>query len=355
MGKRSKKPIKPNTSAAAKAKKTKSSSSGGSGTAPKYTVEDLLVKIDGLMETFEFEAAQQFCERALQINPNHPQLLDTTAAILLELGNPDQAYEVLCRAVEISPDVGHVKYMYLGQMCAGMEGAQHYIKGLSIMESLLASQSAAASSQAVAAEEVCAGYCSLAELYLTDLCFEEDAAVRCGEFIAKALHLCPDSPEALQMMASFRMSEGNSDEAKQLIVKSVDSWLPSPSEQEASAYAAAKADEDEERCVPPYPARVAAAKILIEVGEHQRAFSVLDGLIDDDDEVISVWYLFGWAHYHCDEKSDSRTYLQKAKELTAKHECDDEAMLTHIDELLAELGPESDNEDGGQDEEVMET
>ena len=32
--------------------------------------------------------------------------------------------------------------------------------------------------------------------------------MRCGEYLSKALQLSPDNAEALQLMASYRLSEG---------------------------------------------------------------------------------------------------------------------------------------------------
>ena len=37
------------------------------------------------------------------------------------------------RAVEQSPEVGHVKYMYLGQLSSGVEAIQYYQKGIELM------------------------------------------------------------------------------------------------------------------------------------------------------------------------------------------------------------------------------
>ena len=41
------------------------------------------------------------------------------------------------RAVEISPDEGHSKYMLLGQIHSGQEAVEYYTKGIEILLSVL--------------------------------------------------------------------------------------------------------------------------------------------------------------------------------------------------------------------------
>ena len=79
--------------------------------------------------------------------------------------------------MQLSPDSGYSKYMYLGQMCSGDEAVTYITKGLELMAQLHASgeqtAAGASSGSAVSGEEVSAeklsnGYCTLAEMYLTD-------------------------------------------------------------------------------------------------------------------------------------------------------------------------------------------
>ena len=43
--------------------------------------------------------------------------------------------------------------------------------------------------------------------------------------------------------------------------------------------------------------RVAAAKLLMELMQHGKAVEVLDNLLQEDNEVVEVWYLMGMAHH----------------------------------------------------------
>ena len=51
----------------------------------KYSVEDILDKADEFIEQYNYEMAQKFLERALEINSDHPRALETAASLLLEV------------------------------------------------------------------------------------------------------------------------------------------------------------------------------------------------------------------------------------------------------------------------------
>ena len=44
--------------------------------------------------------------------------------------------------MELSPDKGHSKYMYLGQLMVGMDAIQYFKKGIDLMEETLAQEAA---------------------------------------------------------------------------------------------------------------------------------------------------------------------------------------------------------------------
>lgn len=71
--------------------------------------------------------------------------------------------------------------------------------------------------------------------------------------------------------------------------------------------------------------------------------------------MVETWYLLGWLNRLRAETTkedgydgNARYYLNKALAVHKKNPTDDEAMVQHVHELLAELGP--DDEEGGDDE-----
>ena len=75
------------------------------------------------------------------------------------------------KAVDISPDEGHRKYLCLGQLSEGQEAVKLLLKGVDIMAKQFHCQGTSASSSAlcdITALDMSTAYCSLAEVYLTD-------------------------------------------------------------------------------------------------------------------------------------------------------------------------------------------
>ncbi|PWA33670.1 hypothetical protein CCH79_00007667 [Gambusia affinis] len=319
-------------------------------TAEKYSVQQLLEKTQEYMDSFDFEMAGLFY---------------------------------------MSPDVGHSKYMYLGQIHTGQEAVDYYTKGIQVLLSVLDKQETEVRSLPCAAQagasgttdesdeipsrkDVSVAYCSLAEIYLTDLCMEEGAADKCRGFIEKALQYHHDNPEALQLMASYLFSTERNQEGKEYLLKSVGMWLPAQKQSAASS----TTEEETQNEIPPYESRITTAKLLIESEEYEMAVDVLEGLLEEDDEVVQVWYLSGWVCYLQWEKAKqhqeregseameeneelkalqeaARSYLTNAKKvyisrhlkLYSKLRCDDQPMLEHAEQLLGELGGEIEEED----------
>ncbi|XP_035260694.1 probable assembly chaperone of rpl4 [Anguilla anguilla] len=338
-------------------------------TAEKYSTEQLLEKTEECIDNFNFEMAQMFCQRALDIEPTNLKILDMLGNICAELGNVEKAKQVFLKAVELSPEEGHSKYMYLGQIHTGMEAVQYFSKGIEVMLNALEERTQSAEGAAAAVsdrdpeltgKDVSVAFCSVAEIFFTDLCMEEGAAEKCKEAIERALQYDPDNPEALQLMASYLFSTENVQEGREFLMRSVALWLPSRTS-EAQPCGREEDAEDEEHQqsgIPPYESRITTAKLLVEAEEYETASEVLEGLLEEDDEVVQVWYLLGWACYLQAEKPEepetfkesARTYLTKAKKLYMKLGCDDPAMLEHTEQLLGELGPGDNVADSGDED-----
>ncbi|XP_068616450.1 uncharacterized protein si:dkey-12j5.1 [Brachionichthys hirsutus] len=352
-------------------------------TAEKYSVQQLLEKTEECMDSFDFEMAGLFCQRALDIESNNLQALDMLGHIHSELGDTQKAKEVFVRAVELSPDEGHSKYMYLGQIHSGQEAVDYYSRGVQVLLSALDKQAQTSQAQSGAAapsededpglptaKDVCVAYCAIAELYLSDMCMEDGAADKCKEFIERALQYHHDNPEALQLMASYLFSTERNQEGREYLLKSVGLWLPAQKRLAASS----STEEDRQADVPPYESRITTAKLLIESEEHETAVDVLESLLEEDDEVVQVWYLSGWVCYlqlgkakeqqeregrEATEEEEqeqkalkeaARSYLTSAKKLYFKLRCDDQPVLEHVQQLLGELGEEI---EGGEEEPVL--
>ncbi|TMS10610.1 putative assembly chaperone of rpl4 [Larimichthys crocea] len=326
-------------------------------TAEKYSVQQLLEKAEECVDTFDFEMASLFCQRALDVEPNNLQGLDMLGHICSELGDTQKAKGISFTCLHLNPDEGHSKYMYLGQIHTGQEAVEYYTRGIQVLLAALDKQAQATAQAGAAAlpeedpelptaKDVCVAFCSIAEIYLADLCMVEGAADKCREYIEKALQYHHDNPEALQLMASYLFSTERNQEGKEYLLKSVGLWLPAQKESASSS----RTEEDS-----------------------QMAVDVLEGLLEEDDEVVQVWYLSGWVCYLQLEKAKeqqeregrevteeekeewkalkeaARSYLTNAKKMYSKLRCDDQPMLEHVEQLLGELGGEMTEGDEGEE------
>jgi hypothetical protein len=222
--------------------------------------------------------------------------------------------------------------------------------------------------------QLCAAHCSIAELYLTDLCEEPDAESLCEEALKLALaadeassagastqsgneddQIGSPPPDALQTMANFRLSQSRAPEAMECILKAYDRMkvgceamsalvgLGSDNNGNENGEGEGKSRElvevEAASSLPEYNFRCQTVKIMLECATLlkndssvpeattsqcvESAIQVLGSLLAENDEVIEVWYLLGCAfsactppnpdsaHYYWD---NALTMLMKAKE-----------------------------------------
>ena len=159
--------------------------------------------------------------------------------------------------------------------------------------------------------------------------------------------MAPNSPSALQTLASIRISQTREGDARKALERSIELWQDLP---------------EDDPGIPDFPTRISLSRLLMEVEMEQRAVEVLERLITEDDQSVEAWYLGGWCHFlraqkEADTKQLSREWLRNALRLYQLQEYEDERLKQHAQELVATLdeelgGPiEDEDEDGWEDEE----
>ncbi|KAK8789232.1 hypothetical protein V5799_020993 [Amblyomma americanum] len=252
------------------------------------SVDDLLVQMESCINELQYDQARKFGETALKMAPDNLKVLDSLSGLLLEMGDPAGAFELLQKMVQLEPDQG----------------------------------------------------------FRND---EDDAEARCAELVQKSIEADPSNPEAFQVQASYLLVKQEHEAAKEAMQRSLGLWLPQ--HERLLLGDEAGASDPVEVCPLGYSSRVSAAKLLIELEMLDEANTVLDGLVEEDDEVVDVWYLLGWLNYlrGGEYKGNARYYLNQARQVAHKVQFDDAQELAHIEELLAELGPEQE-EEGDEDD-----
>ena len=297
--------------------------------------------------------------------------LNLLGTFMVESGDIELARDVFIEATKIDKDGtmdekiggGPEKFLLLAQLSedGGQDSVTWFEKGAAALRSQI--QTLSSSSRTPAQEQVYQEkqeklggvLCSVAEVYMTDLSWEEDAEQRCDALITEAMMIAPNSSETWQTVANVRISQERIPEAKDALKRSLELWQDLPPEHLA---------------VPEFPTRIALTRLLLEVEMEDEALKVLDRLVMDDDQSVEAWYLGGWCLYIMGEKtrdgkaqnggessddewkaiwSQARKWLATSLKLYEVQEYEDERLGEHAMELFqsieAELGELKEGED----------
>ncbi|KAI8384107.1 hypothetical protein BD560DRAFT_443945 [Blakeslea trispora] len=299
-----------------------------------YTVEDLKPRIIENIDKLEYPAAYAFCQRALELEPHNAELLEITGQVELELEQFELARKHLLESIQIAPESNYSKYMYLGQLSVEKEAIAAFQKGVDLMVVERNKLSAESEEAKSLASKISSALCSMTEIYLTDCCFEPEAEQKCEEYLSQAQQVDADHAETYQLLASVRLSQQRNEEAAAALNRSMKLWIDR---------------EIGDPMIPIYDTRLALVKLLLECGMFEHAFTVLENLQKENDEVVDLWYLYGWTYYCLgddeertqEEKiglwADARDCLETSVKLYSMLGSDDDAMFEHAKELIASI------------------
>ena len=350
---------------------------------PQKSVEELLTEATTLLQQSQPDLALPIAEAALKrlehedhkINPDRSHSLAPTVSLLaeiaLELGDADTARLHFSRATGLDP-AGHIisaePFLWLAQLseAGGADTISWFEKGTEILKREI---SATEDKKLKSPEDLLLNIekkqklsdalCSMAEVYMTDLSFLDSAESRCETLVTEALIQLPDSPSALQTLASVRISQLRIEDARSALKRSMEIWEALPLE---------------DARIPDFATRISLARLLMEVEMEERTLSVLERLVLEDDQSVEAWYLGGWCQVliagkeemgveiatekatALDVKKEAREWLRNSLRLYTVQEYEDERLREHVVELLTtldeELGVEHSNEvDGWEDDE----
>jgi tetratricopeptide (TPR) repeat protein len=363
---------KPQNRSRSDKKNSKNSTSNGTPKKPKASPEALLVQAATLLQTSQPEDALVAARRALNLlqPTSEPTLavlpaLNLLGEINVELGDPGAASEAFQAAVALDQEGEHdgaEKFLWLAQLNeeGGAQSVQWFEKGVEVLkreveglEGKLVKKAEVAEELAEKKQKIATALCGIAEVYMTDLSWEEDAETRCEAAVTEALLIAPESPEPLQTLASIRLSQQRVDDAKSALSRSTSLWTD--------------LDPDDPK-VPDYSTRISLSRLLMEAEMEDEAIEVLERLIGENDGSVEAWYLGGWCLHLLAEKQKtieldaatslmrtSRDWLENCLKLYTLLEYEDERLKDHAEELLKELngtlGPSTgdDEEDGWED------
>ncbi|KAF2362905.1 Tetratricopeptide-like helical domain [Trinorchestia longiramus] len=333
------------------------------------TFKRLLMKANGYLQSLEFDKALQISKKLLAHNPKNIQALELQSTVALETDDSETALECLNKAIDLQPGRNHRLYLSKAQIVSGKESLECYQAAISIlleeirksnesnpsdttaMETDVASTNVNTSSSSgldtsipksdVSLErELSSVYCSVAELFFTDLCDEPEAEDSCKRVFESALETDPSNPEAHITKARYLTIIGECSEAQAVLQASRALWAV-----EVQGDGTKSSDLSASL-------RLATAKLFIELEMHDDAQDILDSLLDESEQVVEVHYLLGWNCYLQGEEhhADALQHLKDAKKCESRFPCDDPQLVEHIVDLLSELGYDSDSGSDSDDD-----
>ncbi|PNS16171.1 hypothetical protein CAC42_1934 [Sphaceloma murrayae] len=295
--------------------------------------------------------------------------LSLLGEISIELGDEASARRYFSLAASLDPDGvtpeeeggGAEKFMWLAQLSeeGGFDSVRWFEKGVGCLKGQIEALEGGRGSVGLSREEkedvkeekrarVAEGLCSVVEIYMTDLSWEEDAEQKCEALVTEALLFAPESPGVLQTLASVRLSQTRVEEARSALKRSMAIWQD--------------LDPDEDS-VPDFSSRISLARLLMEAEMEDEAMVVLERLALEDDQSVEACYLGGWClHLMAEKKQDllpnggktgadgsnlddesttllqaSRKWLTNTINLYDQQQYEDDRLRLHTEELLQKL------------------
>lgn len=303
-----------------RASRSKGGSKSGSSTkkSKQSRIKDLVEAAEECCSRLEYEEALQHYENALKINPEETTILDAAGEILLELGQVEQAREVLTRSVQLNPRGSFCSYMYLGQLCQGVDAVSCYDRGIGLLRAEL--ESATGDDALLLQAKLSESLSSKAELYMTDLCDHPEAESKCQEALEAALQVDPSNVDALLTAANLFCVLQNREQA----IAHLD---------RAAAVLEALGDENR----PPPHVCMTCAKLYVELEEHEKAAEQLEEILADDDTLTEAHFMLAAEYQALGDKQSAQESCQQAHVLHQRDEEPCPIIMKKILDLAAAL------------------
>ncbi|EPZ32695.1 hypothetical protein O9G_000770 [Rozella allomycis CSF55] len=284
--------------------------------------EDFKKRVSDFVDQDDYENALKTTQEALEIFPNDIDILELYGVMLVENNEHEKALNVFTQNMNRS-DASSTTFLFLGQLVEGMDSLNCYQKAYELLNP----------QDLNVKEKKVSILCAMAELYLSDLCEEENAEAACESYVNEAESIDPNNVEILVTKCSLRICQLRNDEAKEAIQK---------------AYS--KVDANKPETWPTYEIRTNMAKRLMETEFFTESLTILAMNQLENDEDVEVWFLFGWVYYLKKDYIESYDCLEQTLVLIEKLQIEDPAMLSQINEMKSEIETmgvleENDNEE----------
>ena len=351
------------------------------GQKKTMTAEDLAQAAEHAMNVQDPLQAILLYSKALELpDADRSSLLAQRAEVKVSISDQEGACQDFQAALEHlneDDDAAQIASLnlYIGQLSEGTSALDCYQKGIQALHRSMEIEQSGDSNPDETRKQLAAAYCNVAELYMTDLCFDDNAEQECESHIAQALKLvdAQGKPvvDALQSIASLRLSQSRGIEAVDYILQAYEQMrvgcealatLVGLRESSEPNTAAELLELDCVQNLPGFEFRCQTGKILLECVEQlkqrqderaspccEAAVCVVGSLLAENDEVVEIWQLTGdvfasmeppvadAAIHHWERAVEMLRAVKKSLDNEALEVEDDDEVQCQIDEVVCHL------------------
>ncbi|KAH8582493.1 TPR repeat [Cryptosporidium sp. chipmunk genotype I] len=300
---------------------------------------ELLSKAQALINKFppEYDNANVLFTQAIQLDPLNSSILSAYGEFLCSIGNFDRGKELLEKSIRVSPDDDYVKYFSLAQILDGEESLFHWRKGIEILRENIKilekreSDKSSIERLYLMKSQLCSAHCAISELFMTDLCYSNDAENQVKENLAKASEVNDDHFETLCCKLAYFKTIDDFEECEKHVLK-IKHILAN--KYNLSVELSDFAEEPRNDVIlPEYSVRLNLSRTLIDLNETELAELVLNTLLKEDEEDWQVWYLLSWCSLVSEDANGAEECFEMFKKYGNKHIQDIELKQQFISDL----------------------
>lgn len=296
----------------------------------QYSATALLEKGLDSLSSMEPELAIKFFLKALSLEPENYNVLDSLAEAYLQVGDCNSALQIFQLTTSKNPSGSYSRWLTIAQLQNGHESLASFSTGVNYIISKLEDLSNLDSKEICKLKkDISKAYVGMAELYLTDLCYDENAEQICEQFISKSFVYDISSLDAKQSLANLRLSQKRLADAAVIIKEVFHHTMQLRAKYNERSIiqdllVSSGNDEDDEAIsnMPTLEFSIQTGKLLVECGSEVPslvldAIELLTDLLNDDDEIIEIWYIIGIAAIGLDppDLESGRYHLERAHEM----------------------------------------
>ncbi|KAI3388721.1 hypothetical protein SNEBB_007350 [Seison nebaliae] len=265
-------------------------------------------KLDKAKELFDMGNVQEALQLTLELvkdDKENQDNLQFLSSIYIEIGENEEAKKLLEQLISNNEEDNYENCLSYAQLLEGYEAQAAYEKAVEIIQKKIELQP----SNHALKDDLCATYCAIAEVYLTDLCNHPNAEEQCRIFYMKSLEVNENYIHGHLIAASHALSCRDKERAKLNVEKSMTLWLDELEELLAEENEHNEIDLLEFDKKVPFAWRMETTKLLIELEEFGEAIRILRFLLLIDSDNYEINYFLGCCYNQLVKNRCDRNFI----------------------------------------------